>query len=391
MELRQEIINAPAAAAAGSCSSSIKGGILMGKKKGNSGVGYALVFIVTIIAVAVMGNMYLGWGKTGAVLPGQTTPQNPTANCGSTNLAAVALQFFNAGNVTSAENNDTTVVCTGGGVSYAITDTTSPSATNMNCGYDYVCKFVSQQGASSKLLAVKNGPGQINADGNLVFSANQAAINIDVSGTRFGPLEARLYDNSYAAYTYTWAGTTAGGWSSAGTTAAPTLFGNTTINAPAGGNDTFTIGSGGKLNLKMDLRVLTNQNTQLDDRGWYLFFDMPTAVYSVPSIAVNGVTRASDCTVLNNDEKLAYNSQEYCYKITGIPVTNNNYATVDMVINAVSGVNPTPATGNITVTVVPIGAYQSTLDTKNVKVGAVKDDTSQTLVYANQVWGLPVS
>jgi hypothetical protein len=361
------------------------GGFKMGKKKGASTVGIIVVALMALIAIGYYGSTYLHWGQTGQVLPGQQ-PQNPNANCGSTNLAAVSLQFFNGLNNTGAENNDTTIICTGGGIAYTITDTTSPTATNMNCGFDYVCKVVSGIGTTeSKLVAIKNGPGSINADGNLVFSANQPAINIDVQGTKYQPVEARLYDNNYAAYTYAGVETVAGGWSVSGA-----YFGNTTYQTTAG-NDSFSIGSGGKLNLKMDVRVKTFQNAQLEDRGWYLFYDMPTNIYSVPAIAVNGVTRTSQCSVLNDDEKKAYSSQEYCYKITGVPTTNNEYATVDMVINALSGVNPLNANGNVTVTIVPIGAYQSTLDTKTVKVGAVKDDSSQTVVLNATTYVIPVN
>lgn len=345
-----------------------------------------LLFVVVIIILAVVVANQMGW-----TLPYQAGgPSGPTAgdNCPDTGTTSLKLQVYNPANTSDVENYDQTIVCMGSdGSATTITDTTTPTASSVNCGYNYVCKAVSSSNAGGDhgyLTGIRSGPASASLSGGILsFRADAPNVNIDLDSTQHGRLEARVYNNDEASFVYSeYNGQTKGVWTATGYN-----FSNSSTNSSDGG--LLYVGSGGKLDLRMDIRVQTNQDEQLEDFGWYLLLDAPSTKWDVPSITIDGAKRTSNCAALNSDEAKKYSGEEYCYKITGIPVTNNDGASIGMVFNALNGVNPT-TTDSINVTIVGIGSYQSTTDSTDVLIGAVKDDSSQTVVLNQEEWKIGV-
>jgi len=330
----------------------------------------------------------------GTVAPPGTPPGGtPSADqCPDDGDTSFKLQFFNDLNETGAENYDETCVCEDeDGARFTITDTTSPSpSATLNCGKDVTCKCVSVDGAAgdhSKILSIRSGAGG-NTDakivnGNLKFHAGSSNVNIDVGSSQHGVLETRVWDATSAGWMYGQTETTKGTWI---TTAK--RFTGTSGNMTDSG--TIAIGSGGKLDIEMGVRVNSAQDQQFEDEAFYLLIDAASNKYDTPDVEIDGVTYASDCTILNEDETLAYSGEEYCYYVDGVEITNNKDIVLGLVFNALSGVDP-GAADDINVSFANIGGYQSTTDTTNIKVGSVKDDSSQTAVYTIQEWMLDVS
>jgi hypothetical protein len=346
--------------------------------------------IAAIIVILLIGVLVVTFGgfkfPTTGQIPGLTVSPTAVDNCPDDGDSTFKLQVFNELNTTDAENYDMTIVCKGSdGSSYTITDTTSPSGVTVNCGYDYVCYGVSTTGAGgdhAKFIKVRSGTSSTKIeDGLLKFRADRPNIIIDVGSTQHGVLEARAYSIDEAGFMYADTDTSAGSWHTTGS-----VFGNATKNSTTGA---ITVGSGGKFKVRLDVRVNANTDEQFEDYGWYLFIDAASNKWDDPAIKIEGTTYTSDCSVLNSDESKAYSGEEYCYLVTGIPITNNDDIEVEFTFNALSGVNP-GTSDDINVTFASIGAYQSTTDSTNVLRGAVKDDSSQTQVFAIAEWQFAV-
>lgn len=350
-------------------------------RKGLGGVSIAIVLIL-FIGVIVLAAPQLGWTLPGSVPSGPGS----TANCPDTGSSSLKLQVFNKLNTSTTESQDVTIVCTGSdGSTYTITDTTAPTATSVNCGYDYTCKAVSsssENGDHGKLIGLRSGPSSaVVSDGILTFTADAPNVNIDLDSTQHSRTEIRVYDNDAASFVYAESDSTKGEWETTGS-----KFGSSTANQSNSG--AIAVGSGGKMDITIDVRA-AQQGHQVEDFGLYIFIDAASATWDTPSIKLNGVTRVSDCGALTSDEAKKYSGEEYCYKITGVPITNNDYATIDAVFSAITGVNP--STQHINMTIVSIGSFTSTTDSTNVLRGAVKDDSSQTVVLNQEEYQFTIS
>ncbi|RKZ06885.1 hypothetical protein DRQ25_12865, partial [Candidatus Fermentibacteria bacterium] len=123
-----------------------------------------------------------------------------------------------------------------GGTSFeyvqSITDTTSPTAITIDCGYNYVFKPVSSSGASgdsSHFTSVLSGDSDVKiVDGWLEFTADSSNENIIVGMPQHATLECRAYDNIQRALMYDSADSSATDYETDGVT-----FTSTTNNATA--------------------------------------------------------------------------------------------------------------------------------------------------------------
>lgn len=370
----------------------------MKKLKGKAGAGmYALILIVGLLAVWVIGPS-LGLFKVSG--GGGGLPISDT-NCPDTGSTSLKIQMYNADNTSGTGPFDGTIVCTGSdGSTYTITDTTSPTATTINCGFTYRCKGVSSNtnafpgddysGIGANILALRNGPsGTAVSNGELTFSAVDPNVNIDVSGIKLGFVEARLYDKNYASYVYGGSGTaskTKGNWIRGN--GIMSEFGNYTNNRTAStGVGAMLLGTGEGLDLELDLRTNDTQ-VRVGDFGYWLFVDASTTKWEVPTVRVNGKSILSTCAARTDAETKAYSGEEYCYYVTDV-MKKSEYTIVDFSVDPTTGTNPA-TTDSINVTLAIVGGFQSTADNTNVMRGAVKDDSSFTQVYTLEEWKINV-
>lgn len=349
--------------------------------KGISGI--VAVIVLLLVGIFAFSAMQMG------LLPSLNInqPGDLPLGCPDDGTTSFKLQVFNSLNESGAESYDVTTVCTSdSGDSVTLTDTTDPTATDLVCGARYTCKLVSAQSADhtgtgqahSMADAIRSGTGSI-SNGNLIITPNSATLNVDVASTQGGRIEARVYDDDAATFVYQGADASAGTYTDTGGN-----FTSSTSKTP------WTVGSGGTLDLRMDVRINTTTDEAFEDRGFYVFVDASTSKWNTPTIKVDGTTRTSNCASLNEDEAKAYSGEEYCYKITDVSISETNVVPIDINIGALSGVNP-GASDDFNITLVSIGAYQSTTNTKDVKIGAVKDDSSQTVVLYQEEYSFDVA
>ncbi len=356
----------------------------MKQMKGQATIAFLLIIVIIIAAVFVLN--WLGViNLAGLALQAVPGGAVAAAACPDTKLTAVTYNVFNDLNTTAAENVDVVTVFTSAlGHTITLTDTTAPTSTNFNCGETYTGRGVSSSGAGGdhgNLLSVRQGQATLD-NGNVVFELLTGTVAIDVGSSQHGRIEARVFDADEAAFMYS---DESGDGSSAGTYRTTGAQFQSTTNATA-----KAIGSGGTMDIRMDIRINTNADEQLEDKGWYLFIDSSRSVWDVPGVAINGVAKTSNCALLNSDEAKKYNGEDFCYKITDISVKNVPRIPINLNMKALAGVDP-GASDDFNITIVSIGTYQSTADNKNVKVGAVKDDSSQTVVLNEEEYLFDVS
>lgn len=352
--------------------------------KGQTTLALIAILVVAIMVVGVLETT--GIWKISSLMSAVPGAGTGAVTCPDDGATSVSINVYNDLNTSGTENFDVTMVLTSAsGHTVTITDTSAPTASELNCGEKYTGKAISASGANgdhSVFTSVRRGAATI-VDGNVEFVASGNAMAIDLGSTQHARLQARVYDKDNAAFMYDASssdGSAAGTYRTHGTVFQSTT--NATANA---------IGAGGSVAVRMDIKAQTNSDIQLEDRGFYMFIEASSSVYDIPGVYINSVQRTSNCAQLNADEAKKYNDQDYCYFINDVHVINTPVTEIDLTMKALSGVNPTSTNGNYNVTFVSVGAYQATMDSKMVKVGAVKDDTSQTVVLNEEEFEFDVS
>lgn len=346
----------------------------------------AFLILLLIAAVFVVGpafgfNLYaIGGGGGGGYSP------SGQISCPDTGLTNVTFNVQNILDTTTADVYDETMVCTTSDGSYSKSITqTSDDGTNLPCGETFVCKGTSSDGIKgdhANFQSILTGDASV-SDGVVTFTTSGSNMRIDIGSTLHGVVQARLYDNSKAAFCFDSSTDTSS--NAAGTWINTTKIFQSTTNQTA-----LAVGTGGNLDLCMDFHVYAHTDEQFSDFGWYLMIDANTNIWDTPVVTVDGVTLSDYKGSLNTDEAKAYSAEEYVYKITNpdSAIKNVDYARACISISALAGVDPTT---DINVTIASVGAYTGTSQPSIVKRGSVKDDASQTAVFTKQVWDIDVS
>ena len=336
------------------------------------------IMALTLI-VLVGGLLYLGYGmKTtnNVISPngGSGTVIN-TGSCPADGTTDLKIDVKNIDNKTGSEGFDVTgylYKIVDGKEQYVttISDTTSPSATSIDCGAEYVFKPIGTDGASgdsSNIVKVLSGNAQIK-DGNLYFTADTPTDNLVIGMEQHATLECRAWDNNQGAFTYD---------SSDATNTDYELTGVTW----EGTSNTTKIDE--TLGLDYDLQcVAVQSDTNYNDRGIIVLVKAPTSTWQEPVVYANGVKLAEATTSLNSYELRAYGSTyQYAFIIPENVAIKSGANGIDLRVkmNLLDGVASSSADPQILL--VPRTQYLSTLDGITVKQGAVEDDSSTTQIY----------
>lgn len=347
----------------------------VGKKK-DLMTALSIVFIVLGL-ISVSGLVKLGTGATGGdtdyvIQPGDT----PAAlGCPTDGDSSLKIDVVNSANESGSEGYDVTGYLyikesDGTLTSFAtISDTTAATATLIDCGKDYVFKIISTSGAGGDGSYVKkiiSGKGTIDSNGNLEFRAASSNPSFVIGVDQNAALKVRALDNNDASNYLCDNDETCSAYETDGITFVSTTNG-TVIDETVGLDITFQF-------LATD--VADNGN----DRGLLVMLEMPTTTWSsTPEVYANGVALTEMKGQLNPFEATAYSGYEYIYLIPrNVQLKDGSQGiTLRVVNNLAAGVATSSADPEVDIA--PRGAYLG-IDAISVGYGAVKDDSSRTVV-----------
>jgi len=339
-------------------------------KRGNAlggGVLLVLIIIAGIGAFMIFGDSdkikSIGSGSGSSSLGGSCPDDGDTS---------LKIQVFNKLNATGTEGYDVTGYLykkTSSGLESvaSISDTTSPTATVVDCGFDYVFKPVATDGISgdnSRIKSVRSGPGSIGSDGSLEFSAGSSNVNIDVYMDQQATLNCKAYSNTDKASVYDDGDASATDYETDGVTWMSSSD-NTTVYSESNGVD-----------LVFSCRS-TGTDTNFNDHGVVLLLELPTATWDTPAVWIDGnkVTDMKDN--LNSDEAKAWSGYEYAFEFDKDILDGGEGVDIRVAYELAPGVSTASANPEFDIAV--RGAYLSN-NGPDVKIAGVKDDASQTVV-----------
>lgn len=329
------------------------------------------------IALQAIGEKYTPIDST----PRGSTPSVTTlGTCPDDGDTSFTLDVKNILNDTGAELYDVTVylLADDGSIIKTITDTTSPTAVTIDCGYEYTLKAVAADGASgdsSNMLNVyqkpQNSEVDVNSDGTVTFSADRSNFGLGVNMKQHGTLSFKLYDNNDARYAYDDGDAT------------NTDYETTGVVFRDGDNATaFVIGSGDYLDFKAKVKGVETDTDAMDS---YVLIAIKAdiAKWDEPQVRWNSALLSE--TTLNTDETKALKDYDFVYKITSDIL--DNIHDIDFYMDVLSGQNPT---ADVEIDFFTAGNYLST-DSTCIKTATHKDNPSRTAVYTLQGFDIDVS
>jgi hypothetical protein len=340
--------------------------------------GVAALILLTIIAVGIFGGKQeqktIGEETT---IPGGTSV---TTQCPSDYGFSGTVTVQNDLNLTGAETFDTTtyfysVDANGNEVfEKSATDTTAGTLT-LSCGTTYVARVLSVDGAAGDNSVIESasmsGATSLGAVSNggwkFVVTKDAGALTFKVH--QHGLIQLRAFDIENNNYLYNTTATSA----TAYVTSTSANFTSITANSTA-----TAVGTSGSYNVRLEIQT-QNADESFQDQGVYILVDAATNKWSKPTLKVDGATLTDMKGTLPVDEAKAYANYEYVYKTTSNFI-NPDKISVEYLSTAVNGVDPAGSDAPV-IALAPIGSYVSVSDSNLLKVGSVKDDSSQTAVY----------
>jgi hypothetical protein len=337
------------------------------------------IFGMFIVSVAVVVGLifFINTQFFSAVETGASPTEKRMAgsiNCPDDQETDLYIEVQNILNDTGAEKYDATVYILddAGSIITSITDTTSPSATSVTCGYEYQLAVVSadadggDNSVVSKILANPSGSDVMIESGIVKFTADRARMDIDLGMEQHGVLEFRLFDKQDNAYAYDSGDATNSDWEADG------------VTFRDGDNSTaYAVGSGGDLELRVEARTV-DDDEDFADQYVLMALELPVTVWETPAVKIDG-SSVSEVSGLSSDENLALSDYEYIYRIDG-DLLNDGEVLIDLKLDALSGQNPT---ADIEVDFYSAGQFLKT-DGTGLLTGTHKDDSSRTVVYTAQ-------
>lgn len=315
-----------------------------------------------------------GDGLTGAVVS--------MAGCPDDGDTSLFIEAQNILNTTGAEEFDVTlhVLNEADQIVTTITDTTSPSATDIPCGYVYklaVEASDSDSGDNSNVQSIITSPtgSKVNVvNGMVEFEADRSRMDIKLGVEQHGLLQFKAFDHVDAIFAYDTGD------------ADNTVFETDGVTYTDGDNSTaFAISSGGYLHFRFDIQG-TLADTDSEDAYMLVAVEAPVDKWNEPSLKYNNekLVDIKD-SGLTNHEQTGLNSYEYVYKIESD--FRDDINELSFYMKTCDGCDPT---ADVEIDLFPAGTYLKT-DGSGVAVGAHKDDSTKTVVFTTQDITIDVS
>lgn len=370
-------------------------------KKGAGMPGWVWIFIIggVLIYTGVLSIGGLGGLRTGqsSVIISPQSPTHPTEirlvddGCPDTDRTSLVFNVFNDLN-TSADNYDVTLRLYDADTQQfitSITDTTSPSGTNVACNRKIEGRILSVDGTqndNSNIKSVSVDAGTVTVIDNPIhgsaiqFKSAGSDQAFSIRSERAGVLQFRAYDNNLRALMYD------------GGDASATDFELTAANfTSTTSNTSYTsIAAGDYLDVELEFQGSTGY-TDYIDQGAYACVNRDTTKWDVPTMTL---TQAGVTTVLQDHKALGkltpgesqlFSDWEDCFFIPKGDYSSRSsgklrlrvQATNDPVIEAADD-------DNINLRIYSRGTYGSRADSNVLKLGAANDATSAAAVYTLQ-------
>lgn len=336
--------------------------------------------VVLVLAILILGPMAVKTWTGKEIQPLKVADHGAlvelASNCPDSGLTDWYPDVRNFANDTSTEAFDLTYYLfrIDDGVETFVTstaDTTSPSATDIQCGAWYVSKAVSTSGASgdsSVSMKKLSGDGdmEITSDGNVMFFAQGAEERYATAISQHATLSVRAYDNILR-----------GAMCYGGDTACATAqTDGVTFQSKTNGT---VIDETSGLDIEFEL-IGVQADTEYNDRGILVLVEAPVGTWDEPAVYFNGAKLSEATGLLNEDEKTAYTDYEYVYLIPSSASIKDGSGKglMDFRMSLASGVSTSSADPEIDFAI--RGQYLSN-DGFVVKEGAVTDATSPAQVH----------
>ncbi len=326
-----------------------------------------------MVLLLLVGAVLFGLVQIPQVSVGEPTEAVPSAvSCPSDGDTSITFDVVNAMNTTGSEGFDVTAYFIGAsGHTVKITDTTSPTASTLNCGETYTVKIESTDGAggdNSRAQSIHHGDGTI-SNGNVEFTAKGSSMSFEVAVDQQGVLESRMYDNLNAGHVFDGNDATATDYETDGVD-----FYSTTDNSTA-----YAVGSGGEVDVTLTVRA-TNDDENWNDRGTYILIDADATKWDTSNavLSFDGQTLSNVQGSLSEFEDRKWSTYEMIYFVDS-PITQQDKADIRLNMFALSGVDP-EASDDIQIDIGAKGQYLQTASSSALAEGGVKDDSSGTLV-----------
>lgn len=366
-------------------------------KKGKTNM-WAILGVVAVVGIAI-------WVFSSGVLqttaPGTTPsqvvqlPTSAAVECPTDKAWSGTVTMQNILNTSGAETFDTTMylyeINADGSQDEAaynaydkyvttITDTTSGSLT-ATCGKRYAAKVLSVSGAAGDQAAIKSvlsssgtQNAKINSQGLLVFTATSDSGQLQLGSYQQGNPQIRVFDIENNGYMFSNGSASATAWNA--------TDGVNFAGVTNAGTNT-SVGSGGSFNIRFEVQSQNTDET-FNDQGLYVLVDAASNRWATPIMKLDGSVLSDIKTGgLNPDEVKAYTGYEYVYlvpKDKALGMVNPNKYSLEMAISALAGIDPVNS-DTLQVDLAPVGSYASVSNSNFLKIGSVKDDSSQTVVH----------
>lgn len=344
-------------------------------KKGEKSPGmfFLMLGILALLSIfgwaAYQGGLFSSGGVNG-------DKESPSGFCPTDGDTSFTLDVYNGRNTTGAEGFDVgAYIYAEEGTSWvrkaAITDTTSPSATLIDCGFNYrVCAVASNSdgGDNSVFTGVRSGDAEIDENGCVEFEADRSNEAIIVDAEQHDVLTFKLYDKVDARYAF-----------DTGDAEAVTFEADGVTFTDGDNATAFALASGGYLDFSLEVKG-ADEDEDFVDAYVLILIEAPVAEYKEPVLKYEGqtLTDISDDGLTDYEDK-QFSSYEYIYKVSKKDI-GSQPKTVSFYMEAVSGANPST---DVQIDFASAGNYLST-DGVSIKQGAAADDASNTVVFAVQ-------
>jgi hypothetical protein len=346
-----------------------------GKGYGGMIVGAALVLFILVAFVTLNDSPTVRKWVGGTTLSQEDglTQKSPSTSmsCPTSLLTSTQIDVQNYLNTTGAEGFDVTAyLVSSSGQRTTITDTTAPTATNLNCGETYSFEIVrgnSQDGDNSKAMTIIGGSNAVIQNGVVKFTPSGGAYNLRVGASQHATaiFQATDKDGTDAAMCY-------GGANCANFQADGVTF-QSTSNGTA-----KVVGTDGWLDVALEVRANLS-DADFTDYYTLMLVEAPLATWQEPSVKIGGVkySNVKGKGVLTPEEETAFSGYEYIYKYEKSIMDGQDGALVEFYMQAKTGVNPSV---DPEIDFAAAGRYLS-VDGVTTKVGAADDTSSNAAVF----------
>ena len=334
--------------------------------------------ILIVLLLAVIGGAFWIGNRTQKTAFGE--PTSPTdvrvTGCGEITATNVKIDVKNSANETGSEAFDVTgylykKVGTSMELVATIIDTTDPTATSVDCGYNYVFKVIGVDGASgdtSEVQVLQSGAGTI-VDGNLEFKTTSSNQNFIVGINQHATIQCRAYDNVAKGLMFDSGDASSTDYEADGVTFTGTVNNETTTDETAG------------VDIEFDCKAIQT-DTDFNDRGIIVLLELPVTTWKTPSVYL-GTNQLQDVmSSLNENERKAYTDYEYAYLIPSNAIVRDGAQGMKLTVHfdLLDGIATASADPQVDLAVRT--QYLSIIDSFTVKSGAVTDAASPSQIIA---------